>query len=71
MTQKLGYRLPDAALYIGVSETKFRQMVQDGRMPKPYRIDGIVLWRYDDLQAAFDRLTRESDGNPWDKAVGA
>jgi predicted DNA-binding transcriptional regulator AlpA len=33
-----------SAEYVGVSATKFDQMVADGRMPKPKRIDGRVVW---------------------------
>jgi len=32
-----------SAEYVGVSPTKFDQMVADGRMPKPKRIDGRVV----------------------------
>jgi predicted DNA-binding transcriptional regulator AlpA len=48
-----------AAFYIGVSPTKFDQMVADRRMPKPIRVDGRVLWCLRRLDAAFDRLAGE------------
>ena len=33
-----------AAEYIGVGVTKFDEMVDDGRMPRPKRIDGRLVW---------------------------
>ncbi len=51
-----GMRRPEAARYIGVSVTKFDQMVSDGRMPKPKRIESIVVWDRIQLDAAFTDL---------------
>lgn len=39
-----GMRRETAAWYVGVGTTKFDEMVSDGRMPKPKRVDGIVVW---------------------------
>jgi predicted DNA-binding transcriptional regulator AlpA len=39
-----GLRREEAARYVGVSATKFDQLVADGRMPKGIRIDGRVVW---------------------------
>jgi predicted DNA-binding transcriptional regulator AlpA len=62
-----GLRRDDAALYVGVSPTKFDQMVADGRMPKSFRIDGCVLWDMRKLDLAIDALSDEDNGrNPWD-----
>ena len=56
-----------AAAYIGVGVTKFDQLVEDRRMPKPKRIDGRVLWCVRALDAAWDALpSDEDDANPWD-----
>ena len=38
-----------ASRYIGISVTKFDQLVQEGRMPAPKRIDGRKLWDRDAL----------------------
>lgn len=68
-TPRRGLRRDDAALYIGVSPSKFDQMVADGRMPKPKRVDGCVIWDRMRLDAAFDDLPGEdaSDGDSeWD-----
>jgi predicted DNA-binding transcriptional regulator AlpA len=45
-----------AAQYVGVSVGKFDQMMKDGRMPKPIRIDGRKVWDRCALDAAFDAL---------------
>ena len=57
---KRGLSRPEAAEYIGVSSTKFDQMVADGRMPKPKRIDGRVVWDRHQVDLAFEALP---DGN--------
>jgi predicted DNA-binding transcriptional regulator AlpA len=49
----------ESAEYIGVSATKFDQMVVDGRMPKPKRIDGRVVWDRLQLDMAFAALPNE------------
>jgi len=68
---KLGYRAPEAATYLGISQSKFLEMVKQGRMPKPCKIDGCTLWRADALLDAFNALTNGSaQTNPWDEAVG-
>ncbi len=35
-----GLSRPQAAEYVGVGSTKFDELVGDGRMPRPKRIDG-------------------------------
>ncbi|WP_421477519.1 helix-turn-helix transcriptional regulator [Agrobacterium tumefaciens] len=50
----------EAARYIGVGTTKFDQMVKDGRMPKPKRIDGRTVWDRIKLDDAFTRLPDEN-----------
>lgn len=46
----------EAARYIGVGPSKFDQLVKDGRMPKPKRIDGRTIWDRIALDAAFSAL---------------
>jgi hypothetical protein len=55
-------------MYIGVSPGKFDQMLADGRMPGPRRIDGRKVWDIRDLDMAFDALPREDgpEGGSWD-----
>ncbi len=68
---KRGLSRLEAAEYIGVSYTKFDQMVADGRMPKPKRIDGRVVWDRHQVDLAFEALP---DGNEraediWEKCA--
>jgi predicted DNA-binding transcriptional regulator AlpA len=63
-----GLRRVEAAIYVGISPTKFDEMVKDGRMPRPKRIDGAAVWDQRWLDLAFEALPDEGDdaGNPWD-----
>ena len=53
-----------AAAYIGVSPTKFDQMVADGRMPPPKRIDGRLVWDIRRLDISFEALPDEPGRGP-------
>src|SRR5215468_8792122 len=39
-----GLNREQAAFYVGISPTKFDELVKDGRMPKPKRIDNRRIW---------------------------
>jgi len=56
------------SLYIGISAGKFDEMVADGRMPEPVKIDSRKLWDIRSLDLAFDSLPRENEtrGSSWD-----
>jgi hypothetical protein len=57
-----------AAEYIGVGVTKFDEMVGDGRMPRPKRIDGRTVWDRRKLDEAFDSLDDGAKSeNEWDR----
>jgi predicted DNA-binding transcriptional regulator AlpA len=58
----------EAAMYFGISPSKFDQMLVDGRMPPPRRIDGRKVWDIRDLDMAFDGLPKEDSppGGSWD-----
>jgi predicted DNA-binding transcriptional regulator AlpA len=58
-----------AAGYVGISSTKFDQMVLDGRMPHPKRIDGRKVWDREALDMAFDALPDEVPPNDWDDVL--
>ena len=51
-----------AAAYVCLSPTKFDQLVDDGRMPKPKLIDHRKAWDVWALNAAIDRLPDEDHG---------
>ena len=56
----------EAARYVGVSPSLFDQMVKDGRMPKPIRINSRAVWDRKELDGAFENLKDEPQTNPWD-----
>jgi predicted DNA-binding transcriptional regulator AlpA len=60
----------ESARYIGVGVTKFDEMVLDGRMPKPKRIDGRVVWDRIKVDAAFTELPDDVRTNPLDHMLG-
>jgi excisionase family DNA binding protein len=64
-----GLSRDEAAMYIGVSAAKFDEMIADGRMPAPRRIDGRKVWDMREVDMCFDDLPR-ADGatiaNSWD-----
>ena len=66
-----GLHRDEAARYIGISVSKFDELVGDGRMPPPRRIDGRKVWDRRALDSAFDDLPSEAPVNEWDQALGA
>jgi predicted DNA-binding transcriptional regulator AlpA len=59
-----GLRREYAARYVGASTVKFDECVKDGRMPKPFRINGCVIGNLRRLDAAFDALSETPDYAP-------
>jgi predicted DNA-binding transcriptional regulator AlpA len=55
-----GLSRDEGAMYIGVSASKFDELIADGRMPKAIRLDGRKLWDIRKLDAAFDALSDET-----------
>jgi predicted DNA-binding transcriptional regulator AlpA len=62
-----GLAREEAARYVGIGATKFDEMVKDGRMPKPKRIDGRVVWDRVKLDAFFTDLPDDIRANPLDR----
>jgi hypothetical protein len=56
MTPVRGLRAAESARYLGVSESKFEEMVRDGRVAKGFKVDRLRIWDIRDLDAAFDAL---------------
>jgi hypothetical protein len=65
--EPIGLSREVAAAYIGVGVTKFDEMVADGRMPKPKRVDGRLVWYRKALDIAFCALPDDDQENPWDR----
>lgn len=57
-----------AAAYIGVSASLFDTMVEDGRMPRPIRINTRVVWDRLQLDEAFAALERDGVPEAWSEA---
>ena len=57
-----------AAEYIGIGASKFDELVADGRMPKPKRIDSRTVWDRAQLDEAFTALDNEktADRGGWE-----
>ena len=64
-----GLNRDEAADYVGVSPSKFDQMVLDGRMPKPKRIDRRNIWDRWSLDRAFSELPDAAPEDGWNKAL--
>jgi hypothetical protein len=60
----------EASIYLGVSPSKFDELVKDGRMPRPRLIDSRKVWDVYELDMAFDELPRQDSppitGSSWD-----
>ena len=57
-----GLSREEAARYIGVGSTLFDEMVADGRMPKPKRINSRAVWDRVALDIAFTSLPDKDSG---------
>jgi excisionase family DNA binding protein len=69
-----GLSREEAAMYVGISASKFDELVRDGRMPRPKRIDGRKVWDVHALDLAFNSLPDDNDQvqkNTFDDAWGA
>jgi predicted DNA-binding transcriptional regulator AlpA len=59
-----GLSRAEAAMYIGISPSKFDELVADRTMPRPVKIGGRKVWDIRLLDLAFDALSREDDATP-------
>jgi predicted DNA-binding transcriptional regulator AlpA len=65
-----GLSREQSAQYIGISPSLFDQLVKDGRMPKPKRINARTVWDRRKLDEAFDALDDDSAVcDPWDEIL--
>ena len=56
-----------AAAYLDMSQSKFLELVEEGRLPKPKIIDGLRVWDRLAIDAAFNDFPDRNDGD----SVGA
>jgi predicted DNA-binding transcriptional regulator AlpA len=55
-----------SAAYVGVSPSLFDEMVRDGRMPKPVRINARTVWDRLQLDEAFAALPHDdTEDDEW------
>ncbi len=60
-----------AAAYLSMSRSKFLDLVDHGKLPKPVHIDGMVLWDRLALELAFEEMASDSDRpNSFDVVIG-
>ena len=66
-----GLPISDAARYLGIRETKFRELVQRGDLAQPRLIDTKKVWDVRDLDAFFEGLPRADDAanDDWNGAA--
>jgi predicted DNA-binding transcriptional regulator AlpA len=62
-----GLAREEAAGYVGISATKFDDMVADGRMPPCREIDGRNVWDRHEVDIAFSALPHATNGWSPDK----
>jgi excisionase family DNA binding protein len=58
-----GLSRQEAARYVGISTTKFDDLVREGEMPQPFRIGSRTIWDLRKLDAAFDILSGPEETN--------
>ncbi len=58
-----------AAIYVGISPSKFDALVQRGDMPQAKRIDGRKVWDRSAVDQAFEALSPAdmANENPWNE----
>jgi predicted DNA-binding transcriptional regulator AlpA len=68
---RFALRRREAAASLAVSETKFDEWCEDGRMPRGRKIDGVVLWDTQEIGEAWDALKNgeAASNNPFNKVV--
>ncbi len=49
-----GMDLERAAAYVGLGRTKFLELIEAGRMPRPVDVEGSPRWDRFDLDRAFE-----------------
>ena len=63
LTVRRGLDESEAAVYLSLSPSFFRSLVERGEMPRPRLLHSRRIWDVDDLDSAFKALPREG-GEP-------
>lgn len=65
---RFALRRNEAAASLGISPSLFETWVVEGKMPKPRKIKGVVLWDTYEIQDSWHRLRDGDieDDNPFD-----
>ncbi len=65
--EPIGLSRAEAAHFVGVGATLFDDLVRDGRMPRPKRINSRTVWYRRDVETSFRTLLESEVGgkNPW------
>lgn len=61
----------EAAAYIGLSTSKFDELVESGVMPRPKTVGTRKLWDRHRLDEAFDNLPDDRASGYWDRVLDA
>lgn len=56
-----GLSREEAAQYVGVSPSKFSELVKERIMPRPKKVGGRVIWDRHQLDSAFSALPDDED----------
>lgn len=66
------FKAQQAAEYLAMSVSKFRQLVDEGRIAPPREGDGLVTWDIKDLDAYYDGIPyRRPKVESWGEDVAA
>ena len=50
----------NAASYLGMGVTKFRELVEEGKLPRPVYVDSMPRWDRTELDAAFEAMKEQT-----------
>lgn len=64
--EPIGLRLPQAAAFVGMSPSKFLELVERGTFPKPKSIDRVRVWDRRRLAEAFELLPGDDGATGWE-----
>jgi predicted DNA-binding transcriptional regulator AlpA len=62
-------RAPHAARYMAMGERTFLRKVEEGKLPKPKRFNGVVAWDRYQLDAAIDDTNDDAEDNTVDRLL--